>query len=362
MEKTMVCKKCGIEKSLNDFSTYKSKNGNLLYNHKCKECIKIENKEYRKNNPDKVKKWRQKDYYTHTDNYKKLNKKYRENNKQKLKEYNKKYKEEHNDELLNYWKKYYREKNPHVIENENFKLENEKLEVKGLKKCKVCNQIKRLEEFYFRTDTKKYREECKECLKKKVYKYRQDNPDIVKETNKKSMKKNIEKIKERQKEYRDKNKKYLAEKSKQWRDNNQQHISEYKKKNHKHIIERTVNYQRERRKKEPFLRFKDTVRNLINKSFRRKEFTKNGHTEEILGCDFNSFYEHLLKTYKKNYGYDWDEKESVHIDHIIPLETAKTEEEVIKLCHYTNLQLLKEKDNLKKGSKLDYKLDTKKHS
>ena len=64
----------------------------------------------------------------------------------------------------------------------------------------------------------------------------------------------------------------------------------------------------------------------------------------------------LLSTYKNNYGYEWDKKEPVHIDHIIPLATAKTKEEVIKLNHYTNLQLLKAKDNWQKRDKLDWKI------
>ena len=64
----------------------------------------------------------------------------------------------------------------------------------------------------------------------------------------------------------------------------------------------------------------------------------------------------MLQTYKNNYGYDWDGKEKIHIDHIIPLSTAKSEEDIIKLCHYTNLQLLKVKDNLEKSNRLDYKI------
>jgi len=49
----------------------------------------------------------------------------------------------------------------------------------------------------------------------------------------------------------------------------------------------------------------------------------------------------------ENYG-----RNGWHVDHIIPLSSAKTEEEIYKLCHYTNLQPLWEVDNIKKGNKI----------
>ena len=72
---------------------------------------------------------------------------------------------------------------------------------------------------------------------------------------------------------------------------------------------------------------------------------------DIIGCTEKELKEHLYKTFFDNYGYDYDGKEDVHIDHIVPLAKADTEEEVKRLCHYTNLQLLKAKDNLQKYCK-----------
>jgi 5-methylcytosine-specific restriction endonuclease McrA len=48
----------------------------------------------------------------------------------------------------------------------------------------------------------------------------------------------------------------------------------------------------------------------------------------------------------ENWGvYTW------HIDHIIPLSSAKTDEEVYLLWHYSNLRPLSAQENLKKGKK-----------
>jgi len=64
-----------------------------------------------------------------------------------------------------------------------------------------------------------------------------------------------------------------------------------------------------------------------------------------------------LKKYledKFSEGMTWDNKGFYgwHIDHIIPLSSAKNEEDIIRLSHYTNLQPLWGKDNMKKGNKV----------
>ena len=76
---------------------------------------------------------------------------------------------------------------------------------------------------------------------------------------------------------------------------------------------------------------------------------KKNKKVEILGCTPEFLKEYLEKQFTEgmtweNHGlYGW------HIDHIIPLSSATTKEEVIKLNHYSNLQPLWAIDNLKKG-------------
>jgi hypothetical protein len=48
----------------------------------------------------------------------------------------------------------------------------------------------------------------------------------------------------------------------------------------------------------------------------------------------------------------WDNHGEWHIDHIIPLSSAKNENDVYTLCHYTNLQPLWAEENLRKSNKI----------
>ena len=51
-------------------------------------------------------------------------------------------------------------------------------------------------------------------------------------------------------------------------------------------------------------------------------------------------------------GMSWENQGEWHLDHIIPVSIATSEEEIIKLNHYTNFQPLWAEDNIIKSNKL----------
>ena len=78
------------------------------------------------------------------------------------------------------------------------------------------------------------------------------------------------------------------------------------------------------------------MRTLIYNSLKNKGFTKKSRTHEIIGCTFNDFMIHLNSN---KYGFKYGDL-NIDIDHIIPLSSAANEDEVLKLNHFSNLQLL----------------------
>lgn len=59
----------------------------------------------------------------------------------------------------------------------------------------------------------------------------------------------------------------------------------------------------------------------------------------------------MNKTFKNKYGRNFNEEDKTEIDHIIPLNKAKSKEEVLNLCYYKNMRLLLKQDNNKKGNR-----------
>jgi hypothetical protein len=164
---------------------------------------------------------------------------------------------------------------------------------------------------------------------------------------------NIESAKKRQREYSAQNK----EKRLEYNKNNKGKIREYNNKTKK----QRLNYYNNRYKNDNLYKLKSIIRSRINESLKKKGYTKKSKTYIILGCTFEELFIYLESKFEpwmnwENQGwyngelnYGWD------IDHIIPLSSAKTEEDVIRLNHYTNLQPLCSKVNRDiKRDRLDY--------
>jgi len=79
--------------------------------------------------------------------------------------------------------------------------------------------------------------------------------------------------------------------------------------------------------------------------------SKSARTEYLTGCTFSELKEFLESKFSPNM--NWDNYGEWHIDHIKPLSSfdLSKEEELLKACHYTNLQPLWAIDNKKKGNK-----------
>lgn len=122
---------------------------------------------------------------------------------------------------------------------------------------------------------------------------------------------------------------------------NKEKIREYKRE-----------WERKRRNDGSLFKIKQLIRHRINVFFKTRKTNKNNKTFDIIGCSPEFLKEYIEKQFKEgmtwdNYGiYGW------HIDHIIPLSSAKDEEETYKLCHYTNLQPLWAQENLSKGDRI----------
>jgi len=229
--------------------------------------------------------------------------------------------------------------------------------MKNTKICKICNCNKKLDDFHKRKGGLYGRfTTCKVCRKKMASENYLENVEEIKLKSKLWRQNNTEKRKEVASNYRNINKEKLKILSKEYREKNKEkeknRLKKYYENNKEKVIERSINYTKNRLKYDSFFKLKTYVRNRINKFIKTKNIYKKNKTFEIVGCT-----PEFLKEYIENKFTDsmcWELLgEKIHIDHIIPLSSAKTKDEVYKLCHYTNLQPLWAEDNLKKSNKIN---------
>ena len=96
------------------------------------------------------------------------------------------------------------------------------------------------------------------------------------------------------------------------------------------------------------------LRSRLSAAVRRGE--KNGSAVRDLGCTMAELLVHLERQFQpgmtwQNYGIG---KDRWQIDHIFPVSKAKLtdREELLRVCHYTNLQPLWHSENSRKGARL----------
>lgn len=236
------------------------------------------------------------------------------------------------------------------------------------KKCNKCNLVLPISEFY--KEKNEIKTPCKKCRNKSSKenhkKWRQTDEgrikmEILREKYEDRKKENNRLLKEQkriQKEI-EKNEtmrlKFLEKQRKVDLKNEEIKLREIKKQEQKENSKqrkRERDYEKWKRKWDTNEQFaiKVRLRNLIRNSFRKKGYLKTSKTRDILGIEYDEFVSYIQSKFQE--GMNWDNRGLWHIDHIIPLSSSKNEEDVIKLCHYTNLQPLWAKDNLMKGDKI----------
>lgn len=121
----------------------------------------------------------------------------------------------------------------------------------------------------------------------------------------------------------------------------------------RHKNKKMVAYIKKRKNSDNLFATKHHIRSFIYNSLLRGSVTKSTKAELILGIDLVTFIQKINNMAIEKYGMPYDSK-SMDIDHIVPLQTANTEEEVIKLNHHSNLQPLSKEDHkIKTGQDLN---------
>ena len=118
------------------------------------------------------------------------------------------------------------------------------------------------------------------------------------------------------------------------------------------VLNRRNEWFRNQRRENPLFKLSSQLRSRTYIMLKRKTLVKKSKLLEILGCTLPELKNHLEKQFTSGMNWDNNTLHGWHVDHIIPLASAKTVEEVERLCHYTNLQPLWAIDNILKSDKL----------
>ena len=256
-----------------------------------------------------------------------------------------------------------------------------------MKTCSRCNQEKELAEFNKKASSKDgHCEACRECMKlvkREAYKrdheklliqqkeYRDANKAKVSESKKRSRLKKYDEYRARENAAYHANREQILAAAKARRSANRgewlkKERATYRRNAATRIASQKayylankdsrnaygLAYAKKRYASDPLYALGRLTRRRITLALSAQGYLKTSPTQAMLGCSYEELQRHLESQFHP--GMTWENRgtEGWHVDHIIPLASAKNEEELIKLCHYANLQPLWAADNLAKGARV----------
>jgi hypothetical protein len=178
-------------------------------------------------------------------------------------------------------------------------------------KCSKCGEVKSVGEFYTHSKV------CKQCKKLIQHERYLKNKDIILKRTHEYYLKNKDEILQREKE--------------------------------KYHTKTAEDIKAKRRRSYHTSEQENVVKKVLNRTRKILSEVNYNNIWDVIGCDKESLLARLRVTATVN-GYSGN-IHRLECDHIIPLYSAKNEIELIKLCHYTNLQMLSKTDHAKKHNK-----------
>lgn len=163
---------------------------------------------------------------------------------------------------------------------------------------------------------------------------------------------------------KNRDKEYLQEKNKKWRaDNPEQHllnVKRWRELNPGKVVAlekrrpSRAAWYRKKRKEDVNYRIAGSLRVRLNAAVKAQlkgSYVKQGSAIENLGCSMGEFIDHIENLFQD--GMSWENHGDWHLDHVRPLSgfTLMEPDQLSQACHYTNLQPLWARDNLRKGNK-----------
>ena len=177
-------------------------------------------------------------------------------------------------------------------------------------------------------ERQKYNKAYKEANKDKIKEYREANKDKIKE-------------------YREANKDKIKDKMKIWRKQNATQRKEY----YLSTVDKRLKY-RLKRQENPIYRLQQRLRTTLHYVMRNSGYADDSLSAIRLGCSYDIFKLHIEEQFPR--GMNWDNKHLWQFDHIKPFSCVTTEDETLKLAHYTNIQPLWTEDNMEKHRNPDW--------